>query len=218
MLRYPTSAEDVCRVAGDFRLALILGGARSGKSRLALRLAAAKPAPRLYVATAQPGDPEMAARIERHRRERGPEWDTWEVPLHLPTALAEVPGAYQAILVDCLTMWISNVLISQQPPPEMEPVGDTWWEKPTLPPAWEERRQEWQVLCQRFFSVLASLATPLVLVSNEVGWGIVPDHPLTREFRDRVGWLHQRLAEMADLVILVAAGLPMILKGLKLTD
>jgi len=95
----------------------------------------------------------------------------------------------------------------------MVPVGDGWLEMPQPPSPPHQGRQAWQALCQRLFTTLITAVTPIILVSNEVGWGIVPDNPMAREFRDRAGWLHQKLAQLADLVILVVAGLPLILKG-----
>jgi adenosylcobinamide kinase/adenosylcobinamide-phosphate guanylyltransferase len=173
----------------NFRVALILGGTRSGKSRYALNLAEQRSGPRLYLATAEAGDAEMAERIARHRRERGEAWDTQEVPLELAEALAAAQGKYRVILIDCLTLWLSNLLVGGR--------GGAGLEAATA----------------RLMAVLGSGSTPMILVSNEVGWGIVPDNPLAREFRDEVGLLHQRLGEVADMVVLVVAGLPLILKS-----
>lgn len=174
----------------NMRLALILGGARSGKSRYGLSLAAHWPAPRLFVATAAAGDAEMAARIAHHQRERGPEWDTQETPLDLVGALTAAQGRYGVILVDCLTMWLAN-LMGGAPRPEG-----------AVRAAGEE-------LAAR----LRTTATPTILISNEVGSGIVPENLLARQFRDAAGRLHQRLAAAADLVVLVVAGLPVMLKS-----
>jgi adenosylcobinamide kinase / adenosylcobinamide-phosphate guanylyltransferase len=173
----------------EFRLALILGGARSGKSRLALRLAEQAPPPRLFLATAEAGDAEMAARIEQHRRERGEAWDTREAPLALAAAISAAQGHYGVILVDCLTFWLSNVLLGE---PAHAALEET---------------------CQGVVDAAARTVTPLILVSNEVGLGIVPDNPLARRFRDAVGGLHQRLAAAADLVCATMAGLPLVLKS-----
>jgi len=173
----------------NFRVALILGGARSGKSRYGLSLAAKFPAPRLFVATGEPGDAEMAARIEHHRGQRGPGWDTREAPLNLAEALAAAQGHYRVILVDCLTLWLSNLMLQDKPEAGIE----------------ED--------CEHLLRALEQISTPTVLISNEVGWGIVPENPLARAFRDRTGWLHQRLARVADLVVLVVAGLPLTIKG-----
>jgi adenosylcobinamide kinase / adenosylcobinamide-phosphate guanylyltransferase len=172
-----------------FRLALVLGGARSGKSRYALELAHRFPPPRLYLATAEAGDEEMAARIAQHRRERGAGWDTLEAPLALAAAISQAQGRYGVILADCLTLWLSNWLIRG---------GD---------------RAELKTVCGELAAAVEATITPVILVSNEVGWGIVPDNPLAREFRDWAGWLHQRLAAAADLVVLLAAGLPLTLKS-----
>jgi adenosylcobinamide kinase / adenosylcobinamide-phosphate guanylyltransferase len=173
-----------------FRLALILGGARSGKSRYGLGLAARCPAPRLFVATCEPRDAEMEARIEAHQRERGSDWTTREVPLDLAAAVSQAQDHYGVILVDCLTMWVSNLLLQ-----EGAPSGGI------------------QTACERLIEGLAQTTAPTILVSNEVGWGIVPDNPLARQFRDQAGWLHQRLAQVADLVVLVVAGVPMFIKS-----
>jgi adenosylcobinamide kinase / adenosylcobinamide-phosphate guanylyltransferase len=167
----------------------VLGGARSGKSRYALELARQFPSPRLYLATAEAGDEEMAARIAQHRRDRGEGWDTLEAPLFLEGAIAQAQGRYRVILADCLTLWLSNWLIRG---------GD---------------RAELKTLCLELTAIVEKATTPLILVSNEVGWGIVPENPLAREFRDWAGWLHQLLAATADLVVLLVAGLPLTLKS-----
>ena len=174
----------------SFRLALILGGARSGKSCYGLGLAARCPAPRLFVATGEPRDAEMEARIEAHQRERGSDWATREVPRELAAALNEAQGHYGVIVVDCLTMWVSNLLLQ---------AGAS--------------QGSIQTACEDLMATLARTDAPTILVSNEVGWGIVPDNPLARQFRDQAGWLHQRLAQVADLVILVVAGVPMLIKS-----
>jgi adenosylcobinamide kinase/adenosylcobinamide-phosphate guanylyltransferase len=174
----------------NFRLALILGGARSGKSRYGLGLAARCPAPRLFVATCEPRDAEMEARIEAHQRERGSDWATREVPLDLAATLGDGQGHYGVILVDCLTMWVTNLLLQAGATP-----GGM------------------QTACEGLLEALARTATPTILVSNEVGWGVVPDNALGRQFRDQAGWLHQRLAQVADLVVLVVAGVPLLIKG-----
>lgn len=162
---------------------LILGGARSGKSRLAESLAHGE---RHYIATAQAYDDEMRDRIARHLAQRGEGWVTHEEELALPLRLAEVDGAGRFILVDCLTLWLSNLII-----------GDHDWEGPTT----------------ALTSVLAGVSADVVLVSNEVGLSIVPDNALGRRFRDAQGILNQRVAAVADTVVFVAAGLPLLLKG-----
>jgi adenosylcobinamide kinase/adenosylcobinamide-phosphate guanylyltransferase len=172
-----------------FHLALILGGARSGKSRYALNLAESLPAPRLFVATCEPRDKEMRARIDNHQQERGPDWETREACLDLADFLAAPPQGYGVILVDCLTMWLSNLMLEEAANPDAI-------------------RAAGERLAQTF----AAARTPTILVSNEVGLGIVPDNPLARAFRDQAGWLHQQVAQVANLVVLVVAGLPLVVK------
>jgi len=177
-------------ISTTFRLALVLGGARSGKSRYALSLAEGFPPPRLFVATCEPRDEEMAARIENHQRERGPDWETREACLDLPDFLAAPPGGYGVVLVDCLTMWLSNLMLKE-----------------------DTHKAGIQGECERLLQALVAVRTPTILVSNEVGWGIVPENALAREFRDQAGWLHQKVAQIADLVVLAVAGLPLVIKG-----
>lgn len=171
-------------------LTLILGGARSGKSTHGERLATgalhgAPPHPAVYIATAQAGDVEMATRIVAHRSRRGAHWTTIEEPLKLAEALTSAAAHGQPILVDCLTLWLSNL---------MHDGAD-------LDEATDELAH-----------TLGDCVPPVVMVSNEVGLGIVPDTPLGRAFRDAQGRLNMRLAELADRVILMSAGLPLILK------
>ncbi|MGI8725621.1 MAG: bifunctional adenosylcobinamide kinase/adenosylcobinamide-phosphate guanylyltransferase [Methyloceanibacter sp.] len=170
--------------AGRAGLTLVLGGARSGKSRYAESLIAALPRPWVYIATAEARDDEMAARIAAHRARREAGWQTVEAPHELPEALAAVPeGA--AVLVDCLTLWLSNVMLGSFD------VGN---------------------MTHRLEAALAARSGRTVLVSNEVGLGIVPDNPLGRSFRDCQGVLNQRMAPIADHVVLMIAGLPMTVK------
>ena len=173
-------------------LTLILGGARSGKSRLAQRLAA--PAARVsYVATAQAGDdPEMAARIEQHRAGRPPSWRTIEEPLALADAVDRAASDADAILVDCLTIWLSNLF-------------------------WEHRDGKAQQVEDAARTELQRITGSashchVILVSNELGCGTVPEPAVTRAFRDTQGLLNQWAAEAADEVILTVAGLPLYLK------
>ena len=168
------------------KVTLVLGGARSGKSRFAEGLIAAHPGRPVYLATAQAGDTEMAERIRRHRARRGEVWTTLEEPLELPRALASVPRDNGAVLVDCLTLWLSNLMAADRNP---------------------ERET------QALLNVLPKLEAPVVFVSNEVGLGIVPDNALARAFRDHAGLLHQSIAAAADRVYVIAAGLPLLLKG-----
>lgn len=179
----------MCHAAPGFRLALITGAAKSGKSHYALTLAASQPQPRLYIATAEALDPEMAERIARHQEQRGPEWQTREESIGLAQALQFADQRYGVILVDCLTVWLSNLL--------------------TRP---DSSRKMVQAGIDSLLEALETMHTPVILVTNEVGWGIVPDNPLARNFRDLAGELHQRLAHHADLVVLVVCGQPLCLK------
>lgn len=164
---------------------LILGGARSGKTRHALACAERLGPHRVYLATAEAGDEEMRERILRHRQERGPGWRTLEAPLDLVGALAAA-GRTDAVLVDCLTLWLSNLILVGR-----DPESET----------------------TRLIEALATAPAPVVLVSNEVGMGIVPESPLARRFRDVQGRTNQRVAAAVRLVDFVAAGLPITLKS-----
>ncbi|WP_374446291.1 bifunctional adenosylcobinamide kinase/adenosylcobinamide-phosphate guanylyltransferase [Stella sp.] len=165
---------------------LILGGARSGKSRHAEALVEEAAGNGLYIATAAAGDGEMEARIRHHRERRGPFWTTVEEPLHLAHAIEAhaLPG--RPILVDCLTLWLSNLMLEGR---AVEPATD------------------------RLLATLEEASVPVVLVANEVGQGIVPENALARAFRDHAGRMNQRIAEMADRVVMMVAGLPMTVKG-----
>ena len=167
-------------------LALVLGGARSGKSRYAERLIGARPA--LYLATGEARDVEMQARIRDHQQRRGANWTTREAPLALSEALL---AADRPVLVDCLTLWLSNLLGAG-------------------------RAIDAEI--ETLVAALGRVRVPVIFVSNEVGLGIVPDNKLAREFRDHAGRLHQAVAAVATRVVFVAAGLPLILKEQSLKD
>jgi adenosylcobinamide kinase/adenosylcobinamide-phosphate guanylyltransferase len=166
-------------------LTLVLGGARSGKSRYAESLVAELPAPWIYVATAEACDAEMAERIAAHQARRGTGWQTIEAPRDLAGALATPVKA--PILVDCLTLWLSNLLLADA---------------------------DIDAEIGRFEDALTRAAVPVVLVVNEVGFGLVPDNALARRFRDLQGSLNQRIAAHADRVVLVVAGVPLVLKDI----
>lgn len=166
-------------------LTLVVGGARSGKSRFAEGLIDASQRPRRYIATAEAWDDEMRARIALHQADRGADWTTIEAPLDLPTALASARKD-EAVLIDCATLWLTNHLLAEH---DLAAEAD------------------------RLITALATCPAPVVIVSNEVGWGIVPENALARRFRDEQGRLNQRLAAAAGLVVTVIAGLPMALKG-----
>ncbi len=170
---------------------LVLGGARSGKSRHAEALVENQPGAYVYLATAQAGDGEMAARIAAHRARRGGRWTTIEEPLDLAAALGQACGPDRAVLVDCLTLWLSNLLGAGRPV---------------------------AAECDGLLAALPGLAGPVVLVSNEVGQGVVPDNALARTFVDHAGRLHQDLAAVAQRVIFMIAGLPHELKSVSETQ
>ncbi|MBM3543048.1 MAG: bifunctional adenosylcobinamide kinase/adenosylcobinamide-phosphate guanylyltransferase [Alphaproteobacteria bacterium] len=170
--------------ASHGRLTLVLGGARSGKSRYAESLIEALPKPWIYLATAEAGDEEMAARIATHKARRGTDWRTVEVPHDLAAALGKLPAG-AAVLIDCLTLWLSNRLLAG---------ADLDAEVSALTEA------------------VTAHDGALVLVANEVGLSLVPDTALGRNFRDLQGLLNQRIAAKANRVILMVAGLPLIVK------
>jgi len=167
------------------RRVLVLGGARSGKTRIAQQLAEASQETRILIATAQGLDEEMRERIARHRAERDSSWQTQEAPLDLADALRAQAGPERVVVVDCLTLWLSNVMLDGR---------DAVRESKALVDA------------------LEAVAGPVVLVSNEVGQGIVPASALGRAFRDEQGRMNQRIAQICDAVVFVAAGCPILLK------
>ena len=177
----PSSARRICLPP----VTLVLGGARSGKSRYAERLVEDAALGGTYCATAEPGDAEMAARIAAHRARRGPLWHTVEVPLQLAPVIASEPTGERPLLIDCLTLWLSNLMLAGRPVAE-----------------------EAAAVC----SALQLGSGPVVLVANEVGMGLVPETRLGREFRDAAGRLNQEVAALADRVVFIAAGLPLLLK------
>ena len=155
------------------QLTLVIGGARSGKSRLAESLVTETALPRHYIATAEAWDDEMRARIAQHQADRGPDWTTWNAPQGTAATLAKIP-ADQVVLLDCATLWLTNHLLAD---------ADIAAESATL------------------LAALGTCASPVVVVSNEVGWGIVPENALARAFRDHQGRLNQQIAAQAGLVV-----------------
>jgi len=179
---------------------LILGGARSGKSALAERLAQQSGSAVTYIASSRAGDGEMQARILHHRARRPAHWHTVEEAVLLADAIRAACTPGRLVLVDCLTLWLTNLMLDGAP--DFPETGEL-----TLPPAFCIQRQ-------RFLDLLdAGLPGELLLVSNEVGMGIVPMGALSRRFADEAGRLNQAVASRAERVILVAAGLPLVLKG-----
>ena len=165
---------------------LILGGARSGKSAYAEQLALASGLHRVYIATAQPHDDEMTKRIAIHQHRRGEQWTTIEQPLALCDALKDAAKTTNIILVDCLTLWLSNLMMA-----------DRDIEEETM----------------NLTTLMPTLTAPVIFVSNEVGMGLVPETALGREFRDHQGRLNQAVAKAADTVSFIAAGYPIVLKA-----
>jgi adenosylcobinamide kinase/adenosylcobinamide-phosphate guanylyltransferase len=163
---------------------LVLGGARSGKSRHAEAQCEAIPGTITYIATAQAFDTEMRDRIATHRARRSARWNSFEAPITLPAAIAQAQQS-GPILVDCLTLWLSNLLLAEEDIP-----------------AWSEK----------LIAAIMACSAPIILVSNEVGLSIVPDNVLARRFRDEAGLLNQRVAAACDKVLFIAAGLPLTLK------
>ncbi len=169
-------------------LQLILGGARSGKSRLAEKLASDSQLQVTYIATSQPLDGEMSDRVAHHRARRPVEWALIEEPLELARVLRESASAERCLLVDCLTLWLTNLLM-------LDDAERLVAERDAL------------------LDGLASLPGEIIFVSNETGMGVVPLGELTRRYVDEAGWLHQALAERCQRVVLTVAGLPLTLKG-----
>ena len=175
--------------AMDRGLILVTGGARSGKSAFAQRLARERQGRTAFIATAQAGDEEMKARIEKHRQERPGTWHTIEEPCNLSQALCTCGGAFEVVLIDCMGLWISNLLLQE--------------------------RDEAFILQEvgRLVTASAAVAAGVIIVSNEAGMGIVPDNRLSRSFRDILGKANQEIAAAADEVFFLVAGMPLRIKG-----
>lgn len=167
------------------RRVLVIGGARSGKTRFAQRQAEAAGRPCVLIATAEPFDDEMRDRIARHVAERGPSWRTIEAPRDLRGALLQAATPDQIVVVDCLTVWLGNLMHADD---------------------------DVDAACTSLMDTIPSLRGPVIFVSNEVGTGIVPEHRAGRIFRDAQGRLNQRLGAICDTVVFVSAGLPTVLK------
>ncbi len=171
------------------KIVFVTGGTRSGKSRFALELAGNFPGPRAYLATAQPLDQEMAERIERHRRSRPGDWHTLEEPLQVAQVVQKEGDRFGLILFDCLTLWISNLMLAEQGEEKILEEAD------------------------RFLAACREARCSLIIVGNEVGMGIVPDNALSRNFRDLAGLIQQRVAAEADEAYFLICGLPQKIKG-----
>ena len=167
------------------RITYICGGARSGKSRYALEQVNARDGRKVFVATAEAIDPEMSARIERHRAERDDEWLTIEAPLDLVTAITDHGADDAVLLIDCLTLWVGNLM---------------------------HHKQSVRVHGDELLDALRACRSDVLLVANEVGLGIVPATAMARDFRDEAGWLNQAVAALADEAVMMLSGLPLRLK------
>ena len=167
----------------------VIGGCRSGKSSHAQTLAEKIPGQKLYIATCVPLDDEMCARAEQHQQQRGPDWETLEEPVGLAASIRDNCEKFRVILVDCLTLWTSNILLSTAGKPGLEKE------------------------CAALTESLTASGCPVILVSNEVGAGIVPENELARLYRDEAGRVNQQIAKAADQVIWMVAGIPVAIKG-----
>ncbi|HIF55498.1 MAG: bifunctional adenosylcobinamide kinase/adenosylcobinamide-phosphate guanylyltransferase [Methylococcales bacterium] len=170
---------------------LVLGGARSGKSRYAEQQAANSGKQVIYLATAEAGDAEMQARILHHQQTRPKHWPTIEEPIQLAKSIKSQDKENVCLLVDCLTLWLSNILFNRQG---------------------ELQQAVFQQETQALYEALSNFSGQLILVSNEVGLGVIPMHKMTRRFVDEAGFLHQQIALLSHRVVLMTAGLPQILK------
>ncbi len=167
------------------KLVFITGGARSGKSTFALNESSRILGNKAYIATAEALDEEMKERIEKHKKQRGNSWDTYEEPIKIADVIKRIEDQYSAIVIDCLTLWLSNLFLNNK-----------------------NVEREIESLC----SSLSTVHCPLFIVSNEVGMGIVPENKIARNFRDMAGILNQKVAEISDKVYVIIAGIPLKLK------
>lgn len=173
------------------RMVFVTGGARSGKSDFAIELAGKSGGWPAYVATATAGDPEMAERIAKHKKERGSSWTTIEEPLDLRRVLAAMTRGENAVVLDCLTLWLTNIMMQDEE--DFELMAD--------------------IMSRELAKKLRELGGTVVIVSNEVGMGIVPDNKLGRRFRDMAGKVNNLFARTSDEVYMVVSGLPVKIKG-----
>lgn len=171
-------------------ITLVIGGTRSGKSRFALKLANEyENTQKIFIATCVPKDEEMKKRVERHKKDRGEDWRTVETEILLPEAVSGKSDKGRIIVVDCLTLWISNLMLGQEEQDGMEKG------------------------VQRLMKSLKESVCPVILVTNEVGTGIVPENPMARSYRDAVGMVNQLVAKTANRVVWMVAGIPVVIKG-----
>jgi adenosylcobinamide kinase/adenosylcobinamide-phosphate guanylyltransferase len=199
------------------RITFIIGGARSGKSSFALKDTSKIKGLKAYIATAEALDDEMKERIEKHKIERGHEWDTFEEPLKISSLLSDIKDRFDVILLDCLTLWLSNILARGQMTEDTSQKhvsgvvqGSTDYKTQTAENGIQKFIDDLQKLKKRTRNPKPE--TRFFIVSNEVGAGIVPENKLARQFRDLAGTLNQKVAEIADEVYLVTAGIPVKIK------
>ncbi|MGD8990908.1 MAG: bifunctional adenosylcobinamide kinase/adenosylcobinamide-phosphate guanylyltransferase [Desulfobacterales bacterium] len=171
-------------------IVLVIGGCRSGKSTYGLQTAQNQNGDKkIFVATCLPQDEEMALRVERHQKERGKHWTTIEEPLYLAEAISEHSPIADVMLIDCLTLWVSNLFMKSAD------------------------QNNWEEIVSQLIDALKTASCPLVVVSNEVGTGIVPENKLARQFRDIIGLVNQAVAKIAGKVVWMVAGIPVVVKG-----
>jgi len=180
------------------RIVLITGGARSGKSAHALKLAALHTGRRFFLATAEALDDEMVARIARHKADRSPDLQTIEEPIDLESAIESLNNRADVLVLDCLTLWVSNMMRAHGVP-GMGVIA-------------QHEIGAFLIRARSFANALRGARFDSIVVTDEVGAGIVPDNPASRQFRDLLGWTNQKLAEAADEVILMVAGIPLRVK------
>lgn len=178
------------------KLTLILGGARSGKSSHALKLAEESQKAVTFIATAQAYDDEMSARIQKHKAERPASWQTLELPLHIESNASQIKS--ELVILDCVTLWVTNLL--------MQFVKDDLVD---VSPFMHAAQAETEALLE----AIRTTGQEWLIVSNEVGLGLVPPYQMGRVYRDALGWVNQRLAKEADTVLFMVAGIPMLVKG-----
>ena len=169
------------------KIVIILGGARSGKSYYALKEASLIKGQKAFIATAEALDDEMHIRIENHKKERGSDWDTYEEPLHIAPVISRIREKYEVILIDCLTLWVSNIMH-----------------------AGFDITEETEKLVS---AISITSPAPLYIISNEVGLGLVPESPLGRAYRDNLGHVNRQVARASTDVIFMVAGIPLKIKG-----
>ncbi len=195
------SESDPVNFTMSVRITFVIGGARSGKSSYVLNEASKLEGSRAYIATGEALDDEMHDRISKHKEDRGPEWNTYEEPVGIAKVLSDIIDEHSIIVIDCLTLWLSNVLLRTKNK--------------------EQRTKTTEESMREFIELLKSYKNPspvtrhpsrLFIVSNELGMGIVPENAMAREFRDLTGFLNQKIAAIADELYMVTAGIPVKIK------